>query len=64
MSKSPNFKNFLNGVGAFVEMWIITFNCFKNNGFSDDEAMIHTKAAMSLLMNLIIRPNMNTEEND
>ena len=45
-------------------MWIITFNCFKNNGFSDDEAMMHTKAAMSLLMNLIIRPNMNTEEND
>lgn len=60
MAQVPNFKDFLNGMGAFVEMWIITFNNFKNNGFSDNEAIKHTKAVMSL----IIHPNTNTEEND
>ena len=58
MAQIPDFKEFLNGMGALVEMWLITYNNFKNAGLSHNEAIEHTKGVMSLML----YGNKNKEE--
>lgn len=38
------------GIGLISEMWLITFQSFKNQGLSDEAATMHTKALMSILV--------------
>lgn len=49
-----NGKNMLDelikGIGMMTELWMITYGSFKNQKLSDDEAMNHTKAYMSIML--------------
>lgn len=42
------------GLGAITELWTITYNGFKKQGFTDDAALDHTKAFMSIMMGGIL----------
>lgn len=41
-------KEFLTGVGLMTELWMITYNGFKKQGLTDQDALAHTKAFMSM----------------
>lgn len=45
----------INGVGAMAELWTISYNSFKKQGFSDDDAITHTKAFMSVMTDVVLR---------
>lgn len=40
----------IQGIGMMGEMWLITFQSFKKQGLSDDEAIMHTKGLMSIMV--------------
>lgn len=40
----------IQGVGLISEMWLITYQSFKNQGLNDEAAVIHTKALMSIMI--------------
>ena len=51
-------KNFINGLGALVEMWMIVYRGFISNGCNEREALQHTQAFMK---NLITMPTNGGE---
>lgn len=40
----------IQGIGLLTELWVITYRGFKNQGLNDEEAVIHTKALMSIMV--------------
>lgn len=38
------------GIGTLSELWIITYQSFKRQGMTDDDAIKHTKALMSIMV--------------
>ena len=51
MDNSENMLNeLIKGIGMMTELWMITYQSFKNHKFSDEEAMNHTKAYMSIML--------------
>ena len=51
MDNSSNMLNeLIKTIGMMSELWMITYNSFKNMKLSDEEAMNHTKAYMSVIM--------------
>ena len=38
------------GIGAMAEIWTVTFKSFINQGLTEPEAMEHTKALMSVIL--------------
>lgn len=47
----------IQGIGTLTELWIITYSGFKRQGLSNDDAVIHTKALMSIMVDSFIEPN-------
>ena len=45
----------INGVGAMAELWTISYNSFKKQGYSDDDAIVHTKAFMSVMTDVVLK---------
>lgn len=43
-------ENFILGTGAVVEMWVFVYGQFKVNGFSENEAIKHTQAYISMIL--------------
>lgn len=43
-------KQVIQGVGLMAEMWTITYQSFKNQGMNDGDAVMHTKAFMSVML--------------
>lgn len=66
MDNSSNMLNdLIQSIGVMSELWMITYNSFKNMKLSDEEAMEHTKACMSAIMHELIsfgkeKPNDQT----
>ena len=44
----------IQGVGVMTELWTITFKNFKSQGMNDTDAVIHTKAFMSIMVGSIL----------
>ena len=50
MDNSSNMLNeLIKSMGIMSELWMIVYNSFKNMNLSDEEAMEHTKAYMSVI---------------
>lgn len=66
MDNSSNMLNeLIKTIGMMSELWMITYNSFKNMKLSDEEAMEHTKAFMSAIMHEVMfsgkeKPNDQT----
>ena len=55
MDNSSNMLNeLIKTIGMMSELWMITYNSFKNMKLSDEEAMEHTKACMSVIMHEVM----------
>lgn len=60
---NEQLKSFIDGIGAFTEIWTITFNSFKKQGMNDTEAIKHTGAFMSSFMRTML-DHVQGEKND
>lgn len=40
----------IRGIGTLSELWVITFQSFKNQNMSNEDALMHTKALMSIMV--------------
>lgn len=40
----------IQGIGMMTELWVITFQGFVKQGMSNEEAIMHTKALMSIMV--------------
>lgn len=47
----------IQGIGVMAELWTITFKSFINQGLKVPEAMEHTKAFMSVIIENIMETN-------
>ena len=47
------------GIGAMAEIWTVAFNSFINQGFTAPEAMEHTTALMSVILENTISSDSN-----
>lgn len=47
---NEQINQLINGVGLISELWVITYKSFKNQGLSDEAAVMHTKALMSIML--------------
>ena len=55
MDNSSNMLNeLIKTIGIMSELWMITYNSFRNMKLSDEEAMKHTKACMSAIMHEVM----------
>lgn len=52
--QNDQVNEIIQGIGAMSELWMITFRQFKKYNMSDDEALQHTKAFMSIIVGSII----------
>jgi hypothetical protein len=43
-------EELIKGIGTLSELWMITFQSFKNQKMSDEDALMHTKAMMSIMV--------------
>ena len=39
-----DLNNFINGMGAAVEMWLLLYKNFMQHGLTEKEALMHTQA--------------------
>lgn len=44
----------IQGIGVMTELWLITYQSFKKQDLSDEIAVMHTKAFMSIMMDSFI----------
>lgn len=54
-------KQLIQGIGLMTELWTITYQGFKNQGLSDDVAMAHTRAFMSIMLTPLFNNASNQE---
>lgn len=47
----------IQGIGVMAELWTITFKSFINQGFTISDAMLHTKAFMSVIIENTMESN-------
>lgn len=50
---NEKLKEFLLGIGAMTEMWMITYNNFRKQGLSHSDALEHTTAFTKTLMGYV-----------
>ena len=49
----------IQGIGVMAELWTITFRSFISQGFTVSDAMLHTKAFMSVIVENTISSDSN-----
>lgn len=54
----------IQGIGVLTELWMITYQGFKQQGLNDNEAMAHTKAFMSVTLGSFFDSNGKVEGKD
>lgn len=47
----------IQGIGVMAELWTITFRSFISQGFTVSDAMLHTKAFMSVIIENTMETN-------
>lgn len=52
----------IQGIGAMTELWMITYQGFKRQGLNDEDAVMHTKAIMSIMMESFMEAGGNGQE--
>lgn len=52
----------IQGIGAMTELWMITYQGFKRQGLNDEDAVMHTKAIMSIMMESFMEAGGNEQE--
>lgn len=52
----------IQGLGVMTELWNITYNNFVSQGFPANEAIEHTKAFMSIMVNTFMDTNGGSKE--
>lgn len=40
----------IQGIGVMTELWLITYQSFAKQGLSNEDAIMHTKALMSIMV--------------
>lgn len=55
-------KDFLLGLGALTEMWMITYNNFRNQGLGHAEAIEHTTAFTKVMLKYCGDLNISKQE--
>ena len=48
-------ENLINGFGAMTELWIIAFKCFIEHGMTEQQAIAHTKAFTSSIVEQLMK---------
>lgn len=51
---NDQINQIIQGVGLMTEIYTITYQSFKKQGLSDKEAIKHTKAFISVMMDSIV----------
>lgn len=61
---NEQINQLIQGIGMMTELYLITFSNFKKQNLSDEDAIRHTKAFMSVMMETFTDPNSknNLEE--
>lgn len=57
-------KQLIQGLGVMTELWAITYNSFKSQGFTNGDAINHTKAFMSVVIGGILDQSNKEGSND
>ena len=57
-------NEFIQGMGALCEIWMLTYSSFKKQNLNDAEAMEHTKAFMSVMMHETMHGGSEKESNN
>ena len=52
---------FIQGLGALTEIWLITYNNFKKQGLNDSEAFTHTREFMKVMLATITNGGANND---
>lgn len=61
---NEQLNDLITGIGIVTELWSITFKGFKNQGLNDIDALMHTKAFMSVIIEDIMGLNGKEAKND
>lgn len=61
---NEQLNSLITGIGIVTELWSITFKGFKNQGLNDTDALAHTKAFMSVIIEDIMGLNNKEARND
>ena len=60
---NDQINQIIQGVGLMTEMYTITYQSFKKQGLSDKEAIMHTKAFISVMINSVLSSdNKDTQQ--
>ena len=54
---SDAVNQLIQGIGVMAELWTITFRSFISQGFTVSDAMFHTKAFMSVIIENTMETN-------
>lgn len=57
MDNQEKVENLINAFGALSELWLSTFNSFRQMGLDEDEAFKHTAAFMTCVISAINNAN-------
>ena len=50
-----HLNDLINGMGLLTKIWTITYQSFKEQKMTDDEAVMHTQALMSTMMRTFMK---------
>lgn len=60
---NDQINQIIQGIGLMTEMYTITYQSFKKQGLSDKEAIMHTKAFISVMINSVLgSDNKDTQQ--
>lgn len=60
---NDQINQIIQGIGLMTEMYTITYQSFKKQGLSDKEAIIRTKAFISVMINSVLgSDNKDTQQ--
>lgn len=54
---NDQINQIIQGIGTLTELWTITYSGFKRQGLNNDDAVMHTKALMSIMVDSMVNPN-------
>lgn len=57
-------KQIIQGIGVMTELWSITYNGFVQQGLSPQDAIVHTKGFMSVMLGLFLNADGSGEEKE
>lgn len=59
---NDKLNSLIQGIGVMTELWIITYQNFRNGGMNEADAVTHTKAFIAVLLDSALGQSLNTED--